>query len=247
MTKLLKDKIAIITGAGRGIGAATAKRLAAEGAYVVMTYSRSKDAAEAVLKEIQDAGGAGEALSCNAAEAGATGRMVEDVATRHAGVDILINNAGVYPQTTLGKCTDAQWAETLAVNMTAPFEAIRACYHHMKPGGAIVTVGSILGESSPTPGLGAYCASKGGVQLLTRAAARELGRKHIRANIIQPGPIDTDMNPADGETADLQRMMVALGRYGRADEVADLALFLASDQSSYLTGAVINIDGGLRA
>lgn len=247
MTKDLSGKTAIVTGAARGIGAATAKTLAGAGAHVVISYGHSKDAAEGVLQEIESAGGTGEVVHCDAAQAGATAAMVEGVHERHGPFHILINNAGVYPQSSLGKTTDEQWAETLAVNMTAPFEAIRACYRLMAPGGAIVTIGSILGESSPTPGVGAYCASKGGAAMLTRASARELGRKNIRANVIQPGPIDTAMNPADGETADLQRLMVALGRYGKAQEVAELAYFLASDRSSYLTGCVINVDGGLRA
>lgn len=243
----LNGKLAFVTGGSRGIGAAICRAFAAEGAHVVLTYGGSKDKAEALAAEINKAGGKAEAIGCDASVMGETARVMREVAEKHGSIDVLVNNAGIAREVTLAKLSDEDWNKVMAVNVTAPFEAIRLAGELMKPGGSIITIGSILGDRAPAPGLGAYCASKAAVQLLTKAAARELGRKGLRANVIQPGPIDTDMNPADGETADLQRMMVPLGRYGKADEIATVAVFLASDESSFVNGTTIDVAGGMTA
>jgi 3-oxoacyl-[acyl-carrier protein] reductase len=227
MAGRLDGKVALVTGGGRGIGAAIAKQFGAEGATVVLSYGGSKDAAEAVAEEMRSMGQKAEAVHCDASVAGETDKLVRDTAERHGQLDILVNNSGVYPMTTIAKCSDEEWERTMAINLRAPFEGFRAGYNVMAPGIAV------------------YSESKSGVQLLSRGAARELGRKQIRSNVIQPGPIDTDMNPADGDHADFQKMMVPLGRYGKVEEIAELAAFLASDDSSYINGAVINADGGM--
>ncbi|GGB86229.1 SDR family NAD(P)-dependent oxidoreductase [Glycocaulis alkaliphilus] len=243
----LSGKVAFVTGGSRGIGAAICQAFADEGATVVLTYGGSKDKAEAVAAAINSKGGKAEAVGCDARKQGETARVMSAAAEKHGRIDILVNNAGIAREVTLRKMSDEDWNDVMAVNVTAPFEAIRLAANIMEPGGSIITVGSILGDRAPSPGLGSYCASKAAVQLLTKAAARELGRKGLRANVIQPGPIDTDMNPADGETADLQRMMVPLGRYGKADEIASVAVFLASDEASFVTGTTIDVAGGLTA
>ncbi|MCH8522423.1 SDR family oxidoreductase [Glycocaulis sp.] len=243
----LNGKLAFVTGGSRGIGAAICRAFAAEGAHVVLTYGGSKDKAEALAAEINKAGGKAEAIGCDASVMGETARVMREVAGKHGPIDVLVNNAGIAREVTLAKLSDEDWNKVMAVNVTAPFEAIRLAGELMNPGGSIISIGSILGDRAPAPGLGAYCASKAAVQLLTKAAARELGRKGLRANVIQPGPIDTDMNPADGETADLQRMMVPLGRYGKAEEIGTVAVFLASDESSYVNGTTIDVAGGMTA
>jgi NAD(P)-dependent dehydrogenase (short-subunit alcohol dehydrogenase family) len=242
MAGRLDGKKALVTGGGRGIGAAIARRFAEEGAQVTLSYGGSKEAAEALAAEI-----GATAVQCDAATANATDALVRQTAKAMGGLDIVVNNAGVYPRTTIRKCSNEEFDRSMQINVRAPFEAFRAGYDVMNPGGAFITIGSVASLSAMVPGVGVYCATKAGVQLMARGAAREFGRKQIRSNIIQPGPIDTDMNPADGDTAAMQKMMVPLDRYGQAKEVADLALFLASDESSFINGEAVNIDGGLKA
>lgn len=247
MTKRLEGKKALVTGGGRGIGAAIVRRFIDEGAQVVFSYGGSKTAAEALAEEMQKAGGQAHALHCDAAETGATDRLVRQAAEHMNGLDIVVNNAGVYPMVTIRKCTDEEYERAFAINVRAPFEAFRAGYEVMNPGGAFVTIGSIAGISVMAPGIGVYSATKASVELLSRGAAREFGKKQIRSNLVQPGPIDTDMNPADGDHAEYQKLMVPLGRYGKSPEVANLVTFLASDEASYINGAMVKADGGMYA
>ncbi|WP_421786355.1 SDR family NAD(P)-dependent oxidoreductase [Hyphobacterium sp.] len=247
MTDRFAGKVALVTGGSRGIGAAICRRLASEGADVVLTYGGSKDKAEAVAEEIRAMGRKAEALHCDAAQRGATAALIADVAERYGRLDVLVNNAGVYPLTSLSKCSDEVWDQMLAINLTAVFEGLRAAHKVMSAGGSIVTIGSVAGDAAQMPGVGVYSSSKAGVELITRAAGREFGRKGIRANVIQPGPIDTDMNPADGQNAELQKMMVPLGRYGESEEVAAAVAFLASDEASYINGTTLKVCGGMTA
>jgi 3-oxoacyl-[acyl-carrier protein] reductase len=247
MSARLNGKIALVTGGGRGIGAAIARKFAEEGADVVISYGGSKEAADALANDIRNMGRKSEAIQCDASIKGATDSLVRSVTESFGGLDILVNNAGVYPLTTIAKCSDDEFERTMAINLRAPFEGFRAAYHVMNQGGSIITIGSVAAISVMAPGIAVYSASKAGVQLMARGAARELGRKQIRSNVIQPGPIDTDMNPADGDLADMMRSMVPIGRYGSAEEIAKLAVFLASDESSYVNAAVINADGGMNS
>lgn len=247
MSTRLVGKTALVTGGSRGIGAEIAKEFAREGADVIISYGGSKDAAEAVAEKIRAMGRVSEAIQCDAAEKNATDALVRGVAEKQGQLNILVNNAGVYPLTTIRKCSDEEWERTMNINLRAPFEGFRAAYDVMAPGGSIITLGSVAAISAMFPGVGVYSASKAGVQLLSRGAAREFGKKQIRSNVIQPGPIDTDMNPADGDKADMQRMFVPIGRYGTVEEIAKLAAFLASEDSAYVNGAVINADGGMNS
>jgi len=247
MTTRFEGNVALVTGGSRGIGAAIARRLASEGADIVLTYGGSKDKAEAVAEDIRGMGRKAEAVHCDASVRGETAKLVADVVERHGKLDVLVNNSGVYPLTSLSKCSDEIWDQMLAINVTAVFEGMRAAYQVMKPGASIVTIGSIAGDAAQMPGVGVYSSSKAAAELITRAAGREYGRKGIRANVVQPGPIDTDMNPADGQTADMQKMMVPLGRYGEAEEVANAVAFLASDEASFINGTTLKVCGGMTA
>lgn len=245
MSYNLNGKNAIVTGGSRGIGAAIAKRLAADGAHVVLTYHSSPDAAEAVVKSIRDAGGSAVAVQADASNP-VSAKAYVDAATEFGGIDILIHNAGIARMATLDKADFDVFREVFKTNVDGVYAGTRAALPHMNEGGSITVISSINSHTFPAPGVAVYGASKAAVSGLVRGWARDLGERKIRVNAIQPGPIDTDMNPADaGEFADWLRESTALKRYGTAEEVADLAAFLSSDQASYITGARIDIDGGL--
>jgi 3-oxoacyl-[acyl-carrier protein] reductase len=241
MTDLnLKGKAALVTGASRGIGAAIAKALAAAGADVAITYSASPDKAEAVVKDI---GGKAFAIQADSADAKAVQDAVAQTAKIFGRFDILVNNAGIVTAEDTLENID----KVLAVNTRAPYVAALAAAELMKDGGRIITIGSCLGENVRQPGITLYSMSKAAMTGMTRGLARDLGPRGITVNVVQPGPIDTDMNPADGEAAASQVALTALGRYGRPREIADTVVFLASPAASYITGAQIGVDGGVNA
>lgn len=241
MTDLnLKGKAALVTGASRGIGAAIAKALAAAGADVAITYSASPDKAEAVVKDI---GGKAFAIQADSADAKAVQDAVAQTAKTFGRFDILVNNAGIVTAEDTLENID----KVLAVNTRAPYVAALAAAELMKDGGRIITIGSCLGENVRQPGITLYSMSKAAMTGMTRGLARDLGPRGITVNVVQPGPIDTDMNPADGEAAASQVALTALGRYGRPREIADTVVFLASPAASYITGAQIGVDGGVNA
>jgi 3-oxoacyl-[acyl-carrier protein] reductase len=243
----LSNKVALITGGSRGIGAAIAKRLAKDGATVAITYSKGADAAASVVKAIESAGGKAIAIQADAANAEAVKGAVEKTVATFGRLDVLVNNAGTaipktFEQTTL---EDMDWMINL--NFRGTLVATQAALKHMNNGGRIIMIGSCVGERVMTPGLVAYSATKGAVKMFSQALSREVGSRNITVNNIQPGPIDTDLNPADGDWATPQKAATALDRYGKAEEVAALVAFVAGPESSYITGANLTVDGGTNA
>jgi 3-oxoacyl-[acyl-carrier protein] reductase len=245
MVAPLSGKIALVTGGSRGIGAAIAKRLGADGAAVAITYAASKAAADRVISEIAAAGSDGMAIQADAAKPEEAAGAVHQVVERFGGLDILVHNAGVANLAPLTESDFSDYRRQFAVNVDGVFAGTRAAADHIRDGGRIIVMGSVNAHSMPVAGGAIYGATKAAVAALARGWARDLGPRNILVNVIQPGPVDTDMNPAEGDFADILRAMTALGRYARAEEIANLAAFLASDQASYITGATIDIDGGM--
>ncbi|HEV8067932.1 MAG TPA: 3-oxoacyl-ACP reductase family protein [Planctomycetaceae bacterium] len=243
----LGGKVALVTGGSRGIGAAIAKRLAAEGASVAVTYSKGTDAAAALVKAIEGAGGKAAAIQADAADADAVRRAVERTVTLFGRLDVLVNNAGTVIPNSVEETTLADFDRVFAINVRGVFVATQAALKHLKPGGRIIMIGSCLGERVFMPGMAPYSATKGAVKMFTQGLARELGARGITVNNVQPGPIDTELNPASGEWATAQKAAVPLDRYGKADEVAALVVFVAGPESSYINGANLTVDGGTNA
>jgi 3-oxoacyl-[acyl-carrier protein] reductase len=243
----LSNKVALVTGASRGIGAAIAKRLAADGANVAITYSKGADAAASVVKAIEAAGGKAIAIQADAADASAVKAAVEKTVATFGSLDVLVNNAGTAIPKTFEETTLAEIDSMFNLNVRGTFVATQAALKHMKSGGRIITIGSSVGERMMTPGLVAYSATKGAVKMFTQGLSREVGSRGITVNNIQPGPIDTDLNPAAGDWAAPQKAATALDRYGSVDEVAALVAFVAGPESSYITGANLTVDGGTNA
>jgi 3-oxoacyl-[acyl-carrier protein] reductase len=247
MTKKLEGKIALITGGSRGIGAAIAKRLAADGAKVAITYTKGADAAASVVKEIERAGGKAIAIQADAADADAGKAAVEKTVATFGRLDVLVNNAGTAIPKTFEETTLEEMDRVLDINVRGVFTATQAALKHMKSGGRIIMIGSSVGERVLVPGLVAYSATKGAVKIFTQSLSRELGSRGITVNNVQPGPIDTELNPAASEWAVPQKAATALDRYGHVDEVAALVAFVAGPESSYITGANLTVDGGMNA
>jgi 3-oxoacyl-[acyl-carrier protein] reductase len=247
MSKKLEGKIALITGGSRGIGAAIAKRLAADGANVAITYTKGADAAASVVKEIERAGRKAIAIRADAADADAVIAAVEDTVQTFGRLDVLVNNAGTAIPKTFEETTLEEMDRVIDINVRGVFVATQAALKHMKDGGRIITIGSAVGERVLVPGLVPYSATKGAVKIFTQALSRELGSRGITVNNVQPGPIDTDLNPAASEWAVPQKAATSLDRYGKVDEVAALVAFVAGPESSYITGANLTVDGGMNA
>ena len=247
MTRKLEGKIALVTGGSRGIGAAIAKRLAADGANVAITYTKGADAAASVVKEIESAGRKAIAIQADATDAGAVSAAVEKTVTTFGRLDVLVNNAGTAIPKTFEETTLEEMDRVLDVNVRGVFIATQAALKHMKSGGRIIMIGSSVGERVLVPGLVPYAATKGAVKIFTQALSRELGSRGITVNNVQPGPIDTDLNPATTEWAVPQKAATALDRYGHVDDIAAMVAFVAGPESSYITGANLTVDGGMNA
>jgi 3-oxoacyl-[acyl-carrier protein] reductase len=243
----LTNKVALVTGGSREIGAAVAKRLAADGANVAITYAKDADAAEAVVKAIGFAGRKAIAIQADAANVEAVKSAVEKAVATFGQLDVLVNNAGTAIPKTFEEATQDEMDRVVDINVRGVFATTQAALKHMKDGGRIIIVGSAVGERAVAPGLVPYAATKGAVKMFTQALSREVGSRGITVNNIQPGPIDTDLNPASGDWAVPQKAATALDRYGRVDEIAAMVAFVAGPESSYITGANLTVDGGMNA
>jgi 3-oxoacyl-[acyl-carrier protein] reductase len=243
----LANQVALVTGGSRGIGAAIAKRLATDGAAVAITYARDGKAASAVVKAIERAGGKAVAIKAEAADADAVKSAVDQAAKAFGRLDILVNNAGTAIPKPFEETTLEEMDRVIDINIRGTFVATQAALRYMKTGGRIINIGSCVGERNMTPGLTPYSATKGAVKMFTQGLAREVGSRGITVNNIQPGPIDTDLNPAAGDWATPQIANTAPGRYGHVDEVAALVAFVAGPEAAYITGANLTVDGGTNA
>ena len=243
----LASKVALVTGGSRGIGAAIAKRLAADGASVAITYSKGADAAASVVNTIEGAGGEAIAIQADAADADAVKSAVEKTVATFGRLDVLVNNAGTAIPKTFEETTLKEMDHVLDINVRGVFVATQTALKHMKDGGRIIMIGSAVGERAQVAGLVPYSATKGAVKMFTQALSREVGSRGITVNNIQPGPIDTDLNPAAGDWAVPQKAATALDRYGHVEEIAAMVAFVAGPESSYITGANLTVDGGMNA
>src|SRR5580698_3443633 len=247
MSEQLEGKVALITGGSRGIGAAIAKRLATDGAKIAITYTKGADAAASVVKEIERAGGKAIAIRADAADANAVKSAVEKTFATFGRLDVLVNNAGTAIPKPFEETTLEEFDRVIAINIRGVYVATQAALKHMKSGGRIITIGSAVGERVAAPGLVPYAGTKGAVKMFTQALAREIGSRGITVNNVQPGPIDSELNPAAGDWAVPQKAATALNRYGSVDEIAAMVAFIAGPESSYITGANLTVDGGMNA
>lgn len=246
-TQALQGKVAFIQGGSRGIGAAIAVRLAREGAAVAFTYVSSPDKADAVVNAITIAGGKAVAIRADSANAAALQQAIRQAVSSLGNLDILVNNAGVLAMGSLEELSLADLDRTLAVNVRSVFVASQEATRHMNDHGRIINIGSTNAERMPFAGGAIYAMSKSALVGLTKGMARDLGPRGITVNNVQPGPVDTDMNPADGDFAELMKSMMAVGRYGKDEEIASFVAYLAGPEAGYITGASLSIDGGFSA
>ena len=243
----LIGKAALVTGGSRGMGAAIAKTLATRGADVAVTYLNGMDKARAVVAEIESYGRKALAIRADSADSAAIVAAVNEAAAALGRLDILVNNAGVFPYGPLEEVTPEEIDRSLAIHARAAFLASQAALKHMGAGGRIVSIGSSLAWRVPSAGMTLYAMSKAALIGFTKGLARDVGVRGITVNVVDPGPIDTDMNPADGEAADVEKALTALGTYGRPEDVAALVAHLASEAGRNITGSSLAIDGGVTA
>lgn len=246
-TLSLKGKVAFVQGGSRGIGAAIAKRLAREGAAVALTYVASADKADAVVRDILAAGGKALAIKADSADATALQQAVRQAVNSLGNLDILVNNAGVLAMGSTEELPLENLDRTLAVNVRSVFVASQEAARHMNEGGRIINIGSTNAERMPFAGGAVYAMSKSALVGLTKGMARDLGPRGITVNNVQPGPVDTDMNPDDGDFADQLKAMMAINRYGKDEEIASFVAYLAGPEAGEITGASLSIDGGFSA
>jgi 3-oxoacyl-[acyl-carrier protein] reductase len=244
MNTALQDRVALVTGGSRGIGAAIALRLAADGADVAFTYRDSHDRASDVVERIEATGRRAVAVAADSADPTAVRAAVERAADDLGRLDVLVNNAAVFAVKPLEETGVEEFEETMAVNVRAAFVATQAAVPHMAAGGRIISIGSNVADRAVFPGLTMYATSKAALVGLTKALGRELGPRAITVNLVVPGPTDTDTNPADGPAAATINGHTALGRFATPDEVAGVVAYLARPEASYITGATVAVDGG---
>jgi 3-oxoacyl-[acyl-carrier protein] reductase len=247
MSKTLEGKTALVTGGSRGIGAAIAKRLAEDGASVAITYAKDATSASEVVKAIELKGGKAIAIKADGGDVAAIKAAVDETVATFGQLDVLVNNAGTAIPKPFEETPLEDIDHVLNLNVRGVMVATQAALKHMKSGSRIIMIGSCVGERVIAPGLVAYSATKGAVKMFAQGLAREIGGRGITVNNVQPGPIDTDLNPAAGDWAVPQKAATALGRYGLVEEVAALVSFVAGPESSYITGANLTVDGGTNA
>jgi 3-oxoacyl-[acyl-carrier protein] reductase len=247
MKRQLENKRALVTGGSRGIGAAIVKRLAREGAQVALTYVSKPDQASATAQAAQALGVEAIAIQADNADAGAVVAAVERTVRELGGIDILVNNAGIAVMAPIDDYRLEDFDRMLAVNLRAVFVATQAAVKHMLPGGRIITIGSCNADRMPFVGGSVYAMGKAALVGLVKGLARDLGPRGITINNVQPGPVDTDMNPADSDFGEMLRKLMALPRYATPDEIAALVAYLAGPEAGFVTGASLTIDGGFTA
>lgn len=240
----LDGKKAFVTGGSRGIGAEIVRRLVADGAAVAFTYANSEAEAERLVADVTAGGGRAVAIRANAAEPADITSAVEQAAGDLGGLDIVVNNAGTAHLAPVEEFNAEQFDRVVAVNVGGVFWTVHSALKHLGDGARIINIGSVNADRVPGPGVSVYALTKGAVSSFTRGLARELGPRGITVNNVQPGPIDTDMNPDEGDFAESLKEIVALGRYGRTADVAAIVSFLAGPEAAYVTGANLNVDGG---
>ena len=243
----LTNKAALVTGGSRGIGAGIAKRLAADGANVAITYTKGVEAAASVVAEIERAGGKAIAIQADAVDAAAVAAAVDKTVAAFGRLDVLVNNAGTAIPKPFVEATLEELDRVIDINVRGTFVTTLAALRHIEDGGRIIMIGSCLGERNMTPGLAAYAATKGAIKMFAQGLAREVGSRGITVNNIQPGPIDTELNPAAGDWATPQIANTALKRYGHVEDIAAMVAFVAGPEAGYLTGANLTVDGGTNA
>ncbi|MEZ2877224.1 3-oxoacyl-ACP reductase FabG [Pseudomonas lundensis] len=246
-TKTLQGKVAFVQGGSRGIGASIVKRLAREGAKVAFTYVSSAKRADALVNEVIADSGEAFAIRADSADAAAVQQAIRTAVAHFGGLDILVNNAGVLAWGSTEELTLEQLDHTLAINVRSVFVASQEASRHMTDGGRIINIGSTNAQRIPVAGGAVYAMSKSALVGLAKGMARDLGPRGITVNNVQPGPVDTEMNPADGEGAEYLKGLMALGRYGRAEEVSSFVAYLAGTEAGFITGASLTIDGGFSA
>jgi 3-oxoacyl-[acyl-carrier protein] reductase len=247
MSKKLTGKVALVTGGSRGIGAAIAKRLAQDGAAVAITYTSAQQKADEVVRAIEAEGGRALAIHADSANVEAVKKAVAQTVKTLGRLDILVNNAGIAVISPLDQFSLEDFDRTVAINVRAVFVAAQEAARHMGEGGRIITIGSVNADRMPFAGGSVYAMSKAAVAGLTRGLARDLGPRGITVNNVQPGPVDTDLNPAQGPFAESLKSLMALPRYGHGDEVAAMVSYLAGPEAAFVTGASLTIDGGFAA
>jgi len=245
--KRLAGRVALVTGGSRGIGAAIAKRLAAEGAAVAITYANAKNKADEVVHSIESEGGRGLAICADSADAKAVKNAVDETTRQLGRLDVLVNNAGIATMAHVDQFSLEDFDRLVAVNIRGVFVAAQEASRHMTGGGRIITIGSVNADRVPFAGASVYAMTKAAVAGLTRGLARDLGPRGITVNNVQPGPVETDLNPATGAFAETLKSFLAINRYGQGDEVAGMVAYLASPEAGYVTGASLTIDGGFAA
>ena len=246
-TQTLSGKVALVTGGSRGIGAAIAKRLAADGAAVAITYASGQEKAAEVVRSIESAGGRALAIRADNMDAGAVRSAVAETVQTLGRLDVLVNNAGIAVIAPLDQFTLEDFDRSVAVNIRAAFVAAQEAARHMADGGRIINIGSVNADRMPFAGGSVYAMTKAAIAGLTRGLARDLGPRGITVNNVQPGPVETDMNPADGPFAETLKGFMALKRYAKGNEIAAMVAYLAGPEAGFVTGASLTIDGGFAA
>jgi 3-oxoacyl-[acyl-carrier protein] reductase len=243
----IENKIAFVTGGGKGIGSAIVRSLADAGMNVIFTYSSSEGQAKKLMTELEQEGKKVTAVQMNVADAEQIRSVIENVGSQYGKIDVLVNNAGVFMEKAFAELSAGDLDWMMNVNFKGAFLTALYSEPYLSEGGRIINVGSIVAESTPGKGNTLYAASKSALQGFTRGLARDLGEKGITVNLVQPGPVDTEMNPADAPFADFVRSRMAIPKYGQPEDIAALVAFLASAEAGYITGSIMTIDGGFIA